>query len=448
MYVLSCTGRLPFHVNIYNDDPTKPGAGIPANMTVIATKLKTAGYTSHFIGKWHVGMADKATHTPEARGFSSSLGYFHARNSYYTSEMVQGCGKKPAVDLWDSGSPATFNGTEYEERLFARRAQKVLTEHNTTDPLFLYYAFHTSAWGYDVEKGGSVQQPDPEFLEKFAFIDDVDRRANHATVALMDEVVGNITDTLKQRGMWNNTLLLWSSDNGGAVHLGGGANVWPLRGGYENNWEGGIRAAAFLSGGYLPQNVSGTKLEGFIHEADWYATFCHLAGVDPTDHKAAEAEPPLPPIDSHNVWALITGTNKTSPRTEWALTPFGEDLQRSSHGGDAAYMSEGRYKLIVGVIQQAGWCGQVHPNVTVQWDSYKTIENCTVPEIGKLGCLFDVLEDPTEHNDLALKMPDKALEILQKMEIAERTWFNPDRGAPSERACEIAAETGYWQPFM
>ena len=82
------------------------------------------------------------------------------------------------------------------------------------------------------------QQPDREFYAHFLHIDDADRRANVATVALMDEVVGNITSALKTTHMWSTTLLLWSSDNGGAVHIGGGANTWPLRGGYMNNWEG------------------------------------------------------------------------------------------------------------------------------------------------------------------------------------------------------------------
>jgi arylsulfatase I/J len=60
-------------------------------------------------------------------------------------------------------------------------------------------------------------------------------------MAFMDDIVGNITQELKTKEMWNKTLLIWSSDNGGAVHLYGGANVYPLRGGYMNNWEGGIR---------------------------------------------------------------------------------------------------------------------------------------------------------------------------------------------------------------
>ena len=55
-------------MNIYNDDPTMmPGQGVPVNMTMISSKLKTAGYVSHFIGKWHVGMASLSTPMPKAK---------------------------------------------------------------------------------------------------------------------------------------------------------------------------------------------------------------------------------------------------------------------------------------------------------------------------------------------------------------------------------------------
>jgi arylsulfatase B len=102
------------------------------------------------------------------------------------------------------------------------------------------------------------------------------RRKNHAMVAFMDESVGKITAALTQRGMWNRTLLVWmqradssylaptnwsdcsqvwSADNGGAVHLGGGANAFPLRGGYENNWEGCV-STCFLTHSRAPHTGS------------------------------------------------------------------------------------------------------------------------------------------------------------------------------------------------
>lgn len=396
--------------------------------------------------QWHVGMARPAN-TPQGKGFASSLNYFHSMNNYYNSLRSEGCDDRPATDLWDTDRPAaTLNGTGYEESLFAERAYSILQRHDPSEPLFLYYAFHTSCVGWPNDE----LQPDAGYLERFAFIADKDRRANHAMVALMDDVVGNITGLLRAKGMWDNTLVLWSSDNGGAVHLQGGANSYPLRGGYYNNWEGGIRVAAALGGGFLPRNRRGAVLEGFVHEADWYATFAHLAGIDPTDDAAAASQPPLPPIDSLNVWDLITGRNATSPRHEWALTPEGEDTTRAPHGGDAGYMLGG-FKLLVGQVRQGGWCGQIHPNVSRPWDSFATIVDCggrssRIP--GKVGCLFNVLDDPEERNDLAEVMPQKAQQLLGKLRAAQQGWFNPDRGEPQQAGCEVAQRTGFWQPFL
>jgi len=136
------------------------------------------------------------------------------------------------------------------------------------------------------------------------------------------------------------------------------------------------------------------------------------------------------------------------------MTPIGEAStgpdgsgSRAPNGGDAAYMAEGRYKLLVGKVRQAGWCGQIHPNNT-KWDSFSTVEDCSAQENGKIGCLFDILADPSERHDLALEMPQKAAEIYRKMQAAQHEWFDPDRGEPDQRACEVAKRTGFWQPFL
>ena len=144
------------------------------------------------------------------------------------------------------------------------------------------------------------------------------RQQYHAMVNIMDEVVGNITDAIKAKpGMWENTLVIFSSDNGGPVDLAeNAANNWPLRGGKYSVFEGGIRAIAFVSGGLVPEKLRGSTNDGIVHIADWYATLAHLAGQDPTDHRAAASG--LPPIDSMNVWPFLSGQVATSPRTEFA----------------------------------------------------------------------------------------------------------------------------------
>ena len=138
----------------------------------------------------------------------------------------------------------------------------------------MYYAFHTSCVGWNAtgtSDGPDTLQPQKEYFERFSFIDDEDRRANHAMVAFMDDVVGNITRALRDKGMYEHTLVIWASDNGGAIHLGGGANSWPLRGGYFSNWEGGVRTAALVSGGFLPPARRGKKLvDEMVHIAGTY----------------------------------------------------------------------------------------------------------------------------------------------------------------------------------
>jgi arylsulfatase I/J len=144
------SGRLPFHVNIYNDDPALPGQGVPVGMTLLPLKLKQSGagsatptpYATHFIGKWHIGMASKTTQIPIARGFDTSLGYFHSTNNYYNShagathQAISVCGHSPAVDLYLNDGPATtLNGSSYEERIFGARA--VCGARVSTDLLLL-----------------------------------------------------------------------------------------------------------------------------------------------------------------------------------------------------------------------------------------------------------------------------------------------------------------------
>ena len=422
------SGRLPIHVNdnntnpdIYNPkDPISGFSGIPRNMTSIATKLKAAGYATHQVGKWDAGMATP-DHTPKGRGFDSSFSYFNHGNDYYT-QIVGDCkGYGSVVDLWDYDQPAnTSNGTDYEEHLFEMHLMDVVNNHDPSTPLFLYYAPHIAHT--------PLQVPD-SYLNKFSFIDDHDRQYYHAMVNYLDDVVGNLTKALKKRGMWDNLLFVTSSDNGGPVHSGGGANNYPLRGGKLTDWQGGIRVNAFVSGGFLPEAMRGKKTDGYIHLADWYATFCALAGVDPTDERAAKAN--LPPIDSMNMWPLISGQNSTSPRTDVPAS------NRSLISGD--------YKILVGNVNQAGWTGPQYPNLTNPSGGIDAVEKC-----GDSGCLYNIKTDPEERVNLANKMPDMLKKMRRLLTKYQESLFNPERGGVWPGACDAAVNKygGFWGPFL
>ena len=107
-------------------------------------------------------------------------------------------------------------------------------------------------------------------------------------------------------------LQVFSSDNGGpAFSDQHAASNYPKRGGKYSSFEGGINVASFVSGGVLPAERRGKTDSGIVHVADWYSTFCYLAGVDPTD-----SHPGVPDIDSLNQWPVITGTATSPVRTE------------------------------------------------------------------------------------------------------------------------------------
>ena len=423
------SGRVPIHVNdegtddkSYNpNDPVSGFNGIPRNMTGIGTKMKEGGYATHMVGKWDAGMATP-DHTPQGRGFDTSLNYFAHANDYYT-ERSGGCNKTEIVDLWDTDKPgSTLNGTgpdKYEEGLFKERILQIIKQHDQTTPLFLYYAAHIVHRPYEV--------PD-QYLNKFSFIDEKYRQVYLAMVNYLDDVVGEIIAALKSHGLWDNLLFVASSDNGGPVRSGFGGNNYPLKGGKWTDWQGGVRVNSFASGGYLPESMRGQKTDGYIHVADWYATFSALAGVDPTDKRAAKAN--LPPIDSLNMWPLISGQNSTSPRVDIPISN--------------TTLISGDYKILVGNVEQAGWTGPVYPNTTTP-SGIAAVEHC-----GDSGCLYNIKDDPEERKNLADTMPDVLKQMQAKLQMYQASRFSPDRGKSWPGACETALNTyhGFWGPFL
>ena len=510
------SGRHPIHVNIHNDGAWAPEFGIPENMTLLPRKLATFGYVSHHLGKWHVGVSTPSR-TPRGRGFDSSLGYMFGLNDYLHGLSYYGCNgtshdfapgtedwlARPEdvdrrctirsingrhlhhyTDLWEAGEagegPAVgLNGTAFEESLFASRAVGIIESHDPSTPLFLYYAMHLLV---------SPLCAPLEYLDRFAFIaDNQDRRYVAAMTAMMDDIVGDVVIALKQSGLWENTLLIWSSDNGAAIELDNGAkNAYPLKGGYYTDWEGGVRAPAVVNGGILPQKMRGRHLDGLVHISDWLPTFVvGLAGGNTSD-PLADADR-LPPVDGVNQWPYISGDVDVSARTEVGFTPLpdtnvsnqtkpphsvdGNRAEDSKHSAIIVMINGSKIKLITGAIAQASWEGPQYPNgtrpdnVTIGvcdnseigcWDTWSTVEQCTVPPgcssggACKLGCLYNLTADPTEHVDLALELPDLTRTMYSRLEAFSATLYDPYRGVedPEAVCAAVEANAGFFGPWL
>ena len=209
-----------------------------------------------------------------------------------------------------------------------------------------------------------------------------------------------------------------------------GANNWPLRGGKYSPFEGGIRVNAFVSGGFVPTPVRGTRLEGIVHVADWYGTLCRLAEVNPTDHWAAASG--LPPVDSLDVWPMISGANLTSPRASFLVT---RDL-----------LVHGRWKYARGGSKmiEAAWGGPHYPNSSTSTDPIDA-HTFDCPEA---GCLYDVVADVEERRELSATHPDLARQLRAEMdELAKTIWATSHADDPRCRETAVSRWGGFLGPW-
>eukprot|EP00730_Choanoeca_flexa_P012448 TRINITY_DN4284_c0_g1_i1.p1 TRINITY_DN4284_c0_g1~~TRINITY_DN4284_c0_g1_i1.p1 ORF type:complete len:569 (+),score=147.90 TRINITY_DN4284_c0_g1_i1:3-1709(+) len=270
------SGRYAMHHGVVDWIPPTDAYGLMLNDTTMAEKMLEAGYDTHAVGKWHMGFY-KWAYTPTFRGFNSFLGFYSGGEDYFqhtTSgaydmhrDASPNCGpgcSQPAFDL---------KGT-YSTTAFTDQAVKIINNHSTEQPLFLYLAYQAVH---------APAQVPPQYEEPYAFITDSQRRTFAGMLACLDEGIGNVTAALEAQGMLDDTLIVFTTDNGGPV-VGGdaiGARNYPLRGGKHSAYEGGVRGTAFVR---APSSVtfplSGGTYDNLMHAADWLPTMCDAVGVD------------------------------------------------------------------------------------------------------------------------------------------------------------------------
>ena len=171
---------------------------------------------------------------------------------------------------------------------------------------------------------------------------------------------------------------------------------------------GGIRATAFISGGYLPEDRRDQIENGLMHISDWYVTFSEMLGVDSTDSDAVDKG--IPDVDGYNMWPLIVGEETVSPRKELIM--------------NKNTIFHGKYKLIVGSsTKYAIWQSAVFPNGSspTQQELEETYLVCDSKK--NWGCLFDVEEDPGEHNDIADENPALVRTLRGRLKTASNDEF-------------------------
>lgn len=282
-----------------------------------------------------------------------------------------------------------------------------------------------------------------------------------------DKYVGALVDLLKTKGMWANTLVVYSADNGGTTQ---GTN-WPKRGQKHTSWQGGMNVAAFVSGGVLPQKHRGITADVAVHIVDWYSTFCTLAGVDPRDDGPQapypvnpSLEPVLPPpldIYGDDSWPAVDGVD---------LWPILLDPKRRNERGAAheelalsreVLLLNGTWKIVVAQPDPSILAMKndmpPHNNETTGW-RYRNHTWFEPSAFDKSGCgmnfldrsvfkpcVFDIAEDPREMNDISTERTELLLDLWGRLNQSFLTWYHSRTPDSMLGHCDNSCAMTYWK---
>ena len=241
-----------------------PEIGLPLDEVTLANRLKSAGYHTGIVGKWHLGWDPR--HVPTARGFDEFFGFLGGAHKY--------------LNLSGDERGPIFRGTqevdeqEYLTDAFGREAVAFVERHSAAQPFFLYLTFNAVH--------NPLEAP-AKYLDRFASIENQRRRTYAAMLSALDDNVGRLLGKLREMQLENDTLIFFVSDNGGPIatkeqpNRGNGSNNDPLFGAKGQLFEGGIRIPYVVRWkGHLPE---GKKFDQPVITLDIHPTVLAAAGV-------------------------------------------------------------------------------------------------------------------------------------------------------------------------
>uniref|UniRef100_A0A131YPZ6 Arylsulfatase B n=1 Tax=Rhipicephalus appendiculatus TaxID=34631 RepID=A0A131YPZ6_RHIAP len=366
------TGRYPYKLGIQGHGirPLEP-YGLPLGMTTLAEELKRRDYTTHAFGKWHLGYCDVKL-TPTRRGFDSFRGYYLGAQDYFT-HMTPGGRTSPEIEGYDYRNYESVDESAkgiYSTTLITKNVLETIEEKSKQNgPVFLYVAFQAVH--------SPLQVPDDYRTKCSTYTKK--RLKICEMAAAMDEAVGRIVDKLKEVQMWNNSIFVFISDNGGQV-LYGGSN-WPLRGNKNTLYEGGTRVPAFVAGPLLQS--TGYTSSSIMHVVDWFPTLLSVTGVKST----------LEDIDGVDHWPIIRDGTGDAPRSGFV------------------YNLDRREKKLVGAIRDGDLKLIMRPSKAFgKWyaESEEDTETAESVDNTQISVLYNITADPTEKEDLFTQLRSEA----------------------------------------
>ena len=331
------TGRYQYRLPVGLEEPLggRP-VGLPPEMPTLPSLLRKAGYTTNLIGKWHLG--DLPNYGPLKSGYDHFWGFRGGAVDYFSHAS------RGTKDLWDGDTPIEQQG--YLTELIGQRVVDLVKANaKASRPFFASVHFNAPHWpweGPDDEAesrriGGNITDPDGGKLATYVKM-----------VEAMDRQIGRVLAALKQTGQAENTIVIFTSDNGGERY----SNTWPFTGKKAELLEGGIRVPMVVR---WPRVIrKGLVSSQTAIHVDWTPTLLAAAGTAPD---------PAFPSDGMNLMPVLTRT--AQPASRKLFWRYKANAQRAVREGD-----------------------------------YKALK------IGANTFLFDVVQDPLERSNLKLRYPD------------------------------------------
>mmetsp|Transcript_15113 Transcript_15113/g.18963 ORF Transcript_15113/g.18963 Transcript_15113/m.18963 type:complete len:608 (-) Transcript_15113:202-2025(-) len=389
------TGKYSIHTGMQHSLITQSASwGLPLGNPILPQILEHHGYVRRMVGKWHLGFYQPGF-LPTNRGFESHFGYYGGQENYYEHSLSED------GDIWKDwardGYPAEItNDTDngYSLTLFADEVDNILISHDQSKPLFLYYATQATH--------APLSDPPRHYItdEQLDYIAELtshngslsQRELFLRTSVALDQTIGQMMATLKSTGMYENTIILAASDNGGCAFNGG--NNYPLRGEKRTQWEGGVRTNGFVHSPLLADDAKGSTFNGLFHVTDWLPTI--LYGILGNSTKAEERK-----YDGIDQWEVIQGKVEQSARDQILYNIEIMDLVNDSF--IAAYR-QGPYKLVYGEVSQPVYTPMT-PEVTDYCESKSSYGNQTTS-------VYNIPEDGSEDYNIVESLDDGHLSAM------------------------------------
>ena len=388
------TGRYPHRTGAID---TLEGRGLDRlalREATMADLFRAAGYVTGLVGKWHLGALDPRYH-PTARGFDEFVGFRGGWSDYYDWRL-------------DWGGNARRGDGRYLTDVFAEEAVAFIRRHRR-EPFLLHVHFNAPHFPFQApEEAVRPFQEGGRLTGALSVL--------YAMIARMDVGVGRVLEELDRQGLRDDTIVLFTSDNGPQFSGEGDASIHRYNAGWRGAkgqvFEGGIRVPAIVR---WPDGLpgGGARPDGMVHFADWLPTLCALAGVP--------ARPALA-LDGRNAVGVLRGERgAVDPVRFWQWNRYTPVPTCN------AAVRDGRWKLVRPVIQEAMRLepadAEMDRRLKYEPEAFADIRRAPEPERDipspPSPLLFDLEADPQEQHDLAAVQPERAARLLRRLE----DWF-------------------------